>query len=169
MRLLNLREPPGSVFGREIPRIGDGANEGSGQRAVTEIDEIHCYDLVDDSGHLARGFRAFKLNLQLRPVELVDDFFEDRDEDDILLTRVLKMEERRDHFPREQSEDAANILFATLADSLRLLFGPSESEPGSGRQAVEENRLIRYLNQEERRQRPHNGRRSSKLSEGRMG
>src|SRR5690349_22009149 len=84
MRRFQLLETATAILGRVSERIRLGADEGTARLSVAEIDMLHGDDLVDDSGQFASGLAAFDLQLPGRDVEVVDDLFEDPDEDDIL-------------------------------------------------------------------------------------
>src|SRR5436190_5234544 len=90
VRLFDLVEPAGAVFGGKAPRIRRSAHEHPYRIAVSEIDELYGDDLIDDARKLPAGFGAFTLQLPAGDIEIVDHLFENADEDHVHTTRMLQ-------------------------------------------------------------------------------
>ena len=83
-------ELAGAVLRRQAPGIAGAADEAARRAArrivapalAVGIEQRERHDLVDDAGQLARDLAAFHLRLERLAAELIDDAFQNADEDD---------------------------------------------------------------------------------------
>src|SRR6202040_2499007 len=81
---------------------------------------------------------ALDLDGPFPAAELIDDGFEDGDEDDISPARVLKVCQPRDHFTGVKPVGAADIFLPALGRGLGLLLGPPETQARGDGDRVDE-------------------------------
>src|SRR6516225_1634161 len=87
---LGLVELSAAIFGWESPGVRRRTHETADRVAIVELKEIHHDDLVDDGADLARHLGTLHLEAVLdEAIEVVDDSFEDDDEDHVLLAHIL--------------------------------------------------------------------------------
>src|SRR5262249_17974747 len=105
-------------------------------------DELHADDLVDDAGKLAPGLGALHLECPFNVVEIVNYFFKDADEDDVLGARVLQLMQPVDHLARVQTVSRAQVLSAATRYAIGVIFRIAKRKSANSGNRINKDRLI---------------------------
>src|SRR5262245_11310880 len=87
---LGLVELSAAIFRGVVPNVRRRAHETADRVTIVELKEVHHNDFVDDGADFARHLGTLHLEAVLdEAIEVVDDSFEDDDEDHVLLAHML--------------------------------------------------------------------------------